>query len=139
MGKQAFAGKQPVKTELMCFSLNLDCPQQRQPILTPFEMPIVTPYRFVLKSKRVCVCCRARRITILLPLGVIQQVYVAGVQNLAAAVYVSIMGKQIITVLCCQPPTFIIAVATWLTFSSLMQACQVPSAAAASMVETWKS
>jgi len=71
--------------------------------------------------------------------GVIQQVYVAGVQNLAAAVYVSIMGLEIMTVLCCEPSTFIIDEATWLIFSSLMQACQVPSAAAASMVETWKS
>ena len=43
------AGKQPVKTEDMCFNLNLDCPQQ--PILTPVDMPIVTLGKIFLKLK----------------------------------------------------------------------------------------
>ena len=100
---------------------------------------VVPSNTFWRNTEHVFVCCRAHRTTIPLPLGVIQRVYAAGVQNLVAAVYVSIIGKQIMRELCCQPLTFIIEVATGAIFSSLMQACQVPSAAAASMVETWKS
>jgi len=65
---------------------------------------VVIPSEAFLKhTKHVSVCRRARRTTILRPLGVIQQVYAVGVQNLVAAVYVSIMRD-----LCCQPLTLII-------------------------------
>lgn len=71
---------------------------------------MVVPSKTISKHSRVR--CRARRTTIPLPLGVIQRVYAAGVQNLVAAVYVSIMGKGLMRDVCCQPLPFTVDVAT---------------------------